>query len=529
MRDVLGSRGVVRSFESARARERGGVLVLALVAVMAVAAMSMTFFQLSSSVTRSQRQAVDRKKAFYLAEAGLAEAFAGLSRGKTGNVGSESQPAMLGEGLFWVVASELPSGETQLECTGMAGGSRVILDMVVAAPTINVGALGIFSDRSMTLPAGSSILGMDSSAKEATEAAVLDGGTLLEGGGGGAESSSSATAMVGSNEGITLEGTARLASSVEGDVRPGPGYSVTLGTGSTVSGSQEARSASIALPALALPDIKQAGEVDWVSPVPLVVPPGEYGYAALRAHELTDIELQGPLTLYLGEFSLQDTAVLTLDTTGGAIEIHVDDAIRFVPGSEIVVEGDDPARLLLHLAADQGEGSESLAQLESSSEFYGQVYSPSADVEIGGSFQVQGSLVGRTLIATESLSLVCDQALVEAGGLSELEGLSWCIVEMPDSAGGRGGINPFNILNVDPDTLPAPDDAHEDQSIRITYTDKVGTTKTYDGMESAFDWEQVDSWDQLQRSRDGEYLDMGAPPEFSDADADSDLEMRTRN
>ena len=207
----------------------------------------------------------------------------------------------------------------------------------------------------------------------------------------------------------------------------------------------------------------------------------------------------------------------------------MDDAIRFVPGSEIVVEGDDPARLLLHLAADQGEGSESLAQLESSSEFYGQVYSPSADVEIGGSFQVQGSLVGRTLIATESLSLVCDQALVEAGGLSELEGLSWCIVEMPDSAGGRGGINPFNILNVDPDTLPAPDDAHEDQSIRITYTDKVGTTKTYDGMESAFDWEQVDSWDQLQRSRDGEYLDMGAPPEFSDADADSDLEMRTRN
>src|SRR5687767_3777572 len=86
---------------------RGSVLVLSLVAVATVVVFAASFSQFASSVANRQAQAVHRKRAFYMAEAGLAEAFAGFSCGKSGNVGTAEAPALLGDGVFWVEAVEL--------------------------------------------------------------------------------------------------------------------------------------------------------------------------------------------------------------------------------------------------------------------------------------------------------------------------------------------------------------------------------------------------------------------------------------
>ena len=65
---------------------RGSALVMSLIAVATVVVLSASFSQFASAVANRQAQAVHRKRAFYLAEAGLAEAFAGFSCGRSGNV-----------------------------------------------------------------------------------------------------------------------------------------------------------------------------------------------------------------------------------------------------------------------------------------------------------------------------------------------------------------------------------------------------------------------------------------------------------
>ena len=91
--------------------QRGGAMVLALIAVMAAAMLAAGFLQLSSAITRRQSAAVSTRQAFYLAEAGLAEAYMGLSVARTGNVGTEELPVSFGGGLFWVEAT--PVGDLE--------------------------------------------------------------------------------------------------------------------------------------------------------------------------------------------------------------------------------------------------------------------------------------------------------------------------------------------------------------------------------------------------------------------------------
>ena len=74
--------------------------------VVTVSVLTTSLLLVTRQISRSQAQVVDRNRAFYLAEAGLAEAFAGLAIGKTGNVGTWDEPAAFGDGLFVAVGGE---------------------------------------------------------------------------------------------------------------------------------------------------------------------------------------------------------------------------------------------------------------------------------------------------------------------------------------------------------------------------------------------------------------------------------------
>src|SRR5687768_6199044 len=95
----------------------GSVLVIALMVVMGIAMLAACLLQFSVSMTRNQLHGLDKKRAFYLAEAGLSEAVYGLMTGKTGNVGTSTVPARFGDGLLWVTATESPDGKVFLEST----------------------------------------------------------------------------------------------------------------------------------------------------------------------------------------------------------------------------------------------------------------------------------------------------------------------------------------------------------------------------------------------------------------------------
>ena len=153
---------------------RGGALVLAMITVLVVATLTAGVLGLNQAVSRRQDQATNTKLAFYMAEAGLAEAYTGLLVGKTGNVGTPEQPAAFGNGLFWVVATDNADDTVELDSTGMAGNGEATLSLVAERGASSVAALGMFSTADISVAPGALVDGYDSS-KGSYESQVLGG------------------------------------------------------------------------------------------------------------------------------------------------------------------------------------------------------------------------------------------------------------------------------------------------------------------------------------------------------------------
>ena len=144
--------------------QAGSALVLSLLAVIVVAALAGSYMGLSSSISKRQGRAAHRKQSFYVAEAGLSEAFTGMWVGRTGNVGTPDEPAVFGHGLFWVETEDLGDGIHRLDSTGMYGSGRATLGLVVQEGGESVASLGVFCQEPLVVPTAVRIDRYDSEA-----------------------------------------------------------------------------------------------------------------------------------------------------------------------------------------------------------------------------------------------------------------------------------------------------------------------------------------------------------------------------
>ena len=140
----------------------GGVLLLATLVVLVVAGLCAGYLQISTAITRREASSLNDKQAFYIAEAGLSEAWAGLTIGKTGNVGTAREPAVFGEGLFWVEATRNADGTITLQSTGMYRNGKAVLSIVAEPGETSVAELGLFSDSELDLGPGTRVDAYDS-------------------------------------------------------------------------------------------------------------------------------------------------------------------------------------------------------------------------------------------------------------------------------------------------------------------------------------------------------------------------------
>jgi len=148
----------LRSRSTHHHQRHGSALVFALVVVTIVAGMSYSLLRITTFTTQRQASSTDDKRAFYVAEAGLAEAYYGLSRGYTGAIGTSDQPVLLGDGLAWVDATRTDD-EILLRSTGLVGSGRATVE--IALQSIDV-ELGIFADEGIELDVPFLIDGFDS-------------------------------------------------------------------------------------------------------------------------------------------------------------------------------------------------------------------------------------------------------------------------------------------------------------------------------------------------------------------------------
>ena len=466
-------------------RRRGGALLLALVTVLSVAAISAAIVQVTGATARRQSAALDLRRAFYLAEAGLAEAYTGLMMGKTGNVGSREDPARFGDGLLWVEARDAGPDLVELECTAHCGGGRAILEMVAERGERSVATLGVFAVEPLDVPPGSTVDGFDSQVPSAPE-----GGAAL------------ATGRLGSNGDIRIEGTLAQPTVVRADLQPGVEHGVTMGPGVTHVGTVEPRTSSVQLPPVTLPFEPGTLRTTHSQPAPLVVQPGQVALQALRVESGATVVLRGPLELVVRSLRVDRDGTLELDSAAGTVLVYATESVDLATGSRIATTGTNPAG-----AAVQAPG-QVVMRLAATGTFHGLVYAPQGEVELGSGLELWGAVAARTVRIAPGARLHFDRHLDQVGAEAALPTfVAWRIVDVSPPRGARPGSDPFVLLGLDPALLRAMADAHADQMLHAVYQDLGGAIHTYDGMESAFDWSQVSEVYEL--ARDGEPVLLG--------------------
>jgi len=477
--------------------QRGSTLLLSLLATVVVVSLSAIFLQLTSSVARRQTQSADQKRSFYLAEAGLAEAYAGMRAGKSGDVGSEASPAGFGNGLFWVTAEDLGDGLVALASTGMCGTTLSELDMVVSKGEASVAALGVFSAGDLTIGSGSSLSFFDSDP-------AAGGGGAAFGGSGLPQRTTTATltettdGRITEYEDLGTEGVARVAcngnikitegtgavTQVLGDLRPGKGRSlVQVGT-PTITGSTANLTTPIVLPAVDVPIYTQRPGYYHSAPQPLVLPPinGSYQYLAVAGG--TELTLTGPSIIVLEQLVVDAGAQVTFDTLSGPIDIFITGKLNLTSGSNLEVTSSSSLDLSI-----QSSGISAL-EVGASCNFYGTLYAPNAEIIVAESFLINGSVVADQLTFNGACQLNFDEALGRAAVLDALPVLvTWRIETLDPNAIPSG--DPFGQLGVVRSTLDTPTRAHKDLELKILYIDINGLEQIYGGWESNFDWSQV--------------------------------------
>lgn len=457
------------------------MLLFALITVLTVSVLAASYAQVNSAVTRRQGRAVDTKQAFYLAEAGLAEAFAGMMIGKSGTVGTEEAPAVFGTGLFWVEATDIGQGNVRLESTALSGGGRAHLSLVVEKGGTNFGRLGVFSNDDMMVPDGATIDGFDS--RKGTYSSQAPAAMQI--GGSPATRTPSQLAEIGSNGNITVSEAARTTQ-VYANVNTGPQGQLTVVGTPVMQGDVGARTETVSLPGVIIPPIVQQAGVTHANGLTLVLPPGDANYEYLRVNSDSDLVIQGPARIVVGDFELRGTSGLTFDTDFGPVELFVSGELTFEAGSTVAT-GTNPSDLRVYVTGTDP------ATLASASSFYGMIYAPAVLASVARPFVLFGSLSADSLSIATSAKLHFDQYLKFVGAKVGLPTqMSWRLVSLDSPvAGGAAGVDPFRLLGLDPAVLPMPGDAHADSMLDIQYVDLGSAPRTYTGLESAFDWSQV--------------------------------------
>jgi hypothetical protein len=447
---------------------RGSALVFSVMSVLVVSILAAGFLQLSMSVTRRLSSYADTQQALNLAEAGLAEAYSGLAVARTGNVGTAAAPAVMGGGLLWVEAERQANGMVELECTAMFGTGRATLALVCEPVGIAVASLGFFTSDDLRLNPDVRLDSYDS--KVGTYAEQIN--TPLNNQG-----------IVGSNGDVSVAS----GNLILGDIVYGPTGKLSVASGSYITGGSSARPELEVLPPVAVPEIPLGKAVQHTGGSPLIVPPGEAGYAGLDIGKNSTLILKGPLDIVVDTLTLRLGATLEFDTTDGPVQLFVKESLDLSTSSVVSTSTQITSDSLIFVAAPEGKS----VSFGAKSQFYGFIYAPEAEIHVAAQYEIYGGVVCKELQLGARGKMHYDLSLGATleGQLPLLH--SWRVVDLPQAVGANR-MDPFQVLGLDPTQLVAPAEAHQDQVLDVRYRDVDGRTLAYFGLESDFDWSEVD-------------------------------------
>lgn len=489
-------------------RRRGSALIASLMVVMVVAGLGVCLIRLHSASTRRQVHLIDRKRAFYVAEAGLSEAFLAISQGKSGRVGSEEVPAAFGAGVYWVDATPTEDGNIELKSNGLCGVGRVSLSIVLRPQVDPVAARGVFSGTDLIVQPGVVVDGFDSSkGTYAEQLAAAGNGEHTDGG-----------AMLMSNEDVLLlssnggllplplpfpdgNGAVDGETQVYGEVHPGPLGSMIMEPGVYVSGSTTPTNHVGLMPTVDVPQAPNAGTMIVPSGQTLTLSRKEVSFDHLVVRSGGQLVLAGPLTLVVGRLSTVDRSRVMFDTSAGRITVIVEDQLEIKPGTRFASSEKDTKRASLVVLASEWTdvNGDSIPDppivFKPDGEFFGFLYVPYTALELPSTLRFFGAVAAESLTLLAGFRMTVDQAMAdgEKGDGTLPRYMAWRIVELPDTPLVNVRLDPRGVLNLQ-GVVPIPSDkAHAESNVQVDYFDTAGALQSYTGSAAALDWTDVNT------------------------------------
>lgn len=394
-------------------------MIAALMVVFAVASFGLIHVQLDLARAKEQRATVDAQRAFYMAEAGLAEAFQGVASGKSGNVGTPEEPARFANGIFFTTADESDDGRITLTSTGLCGAGRATVAIVIERVSESTAALGFFGDDLVTVEAGATVDSYDSRSGPYTPLSA----------------SSAGAAQIGCNGDVTVGGNALSPTKIYGDARPGPDGLLTKSRQATITGTTAPFLTAKELPAVEVPSLPLRSNVSTTLLSPAkTLPGGEGSYNELRVGALGKMTIHGPAKLVVGQLQVDATGELVLNSSGGPIELYVTNRLQLAALSKITTPGADSRGVTLSITAPPASGT--AIPLSSTGKFYGTIVAPATGLTVGSAFEVFGALAADRLTISAGARMHFDVALLSPdaseGTLPVF--LGWQLVELPNVA-----------------------------------------------------------------------------------------------
>lgn len=425
---------------SSRPPRRGAAMVAALLVVFAVGGLVTGLLQVGVAFNREAGGRLDDERALQLAEAALAEAMVALRAGKGGAVASDALPARLGDGLLWVASEDISNDVVRLTGAAMAGGARVALEQLVFHYGDTPFDTTIFAAESLVLSSNTLIDSYDSALGTYADQLAASGGDHVD---DGAVLQSNGDVQIGS------------AADVYGDVHPGNGDSLVMASNADLSGISLEMSEDRTLDPVVTPAIPISGPAAIMGNQ--VLPAGDYGFTSFWVWTGAQLTVQGPARIVMTDWTVASNATVTLDASGGPIEIYLSDDLTLASNSTIVTPFASATGVSVHLTGDATQ----VADFRSNSEFYGTIYGPNAHVILNSNFELFGAVSARAVTISSNTAIHYDEQLHTASREDETYVVAaWSRAGFPRQDLLKLRIDPFVLLGVDPAALPAPADAH---------------------------------------------------------------------
>jgi len=429
----------------------GSALVSVVVLLLGILVMGYAFFRSTLSNQRSGRESLDEQRSFYLAEAGLHESFEAIRSGKSGNVGSAAEPALLGGGLLWVVATPLPDDRRSLVCTAMLGSGRNALEAVVHVapekPPLFTSTLN--SKDVLTLNEGVMIDSFDSEkGTYASQVVNSAHGFAYAGANGDVRSNSDVI--------LNAHGT------VFGDATPGPGHSVSLATGAFVEGSVEAAQEAFVFPPIEFPVFPAQGNYTVPNLGAAALGPGNYDFDVFTINKDATLQVTGPATIVCDSFTGGKTAKLKINATNGPVTFYVRGAYTHISGFEASAVSGSPMALAFMVEGTTNVVFPNLTKVR------GAYYAPNADILFASGNECWGAFAAKKISMSNDMRFHFDETLLKhwSGETGEdgdrLTVESWRKAAVTPSGLVSDRRDPTQVLHVDDEDLLSPGQSWKD-------------------------------------------------------------------